>query len=340
MQYKLHPTDRPRIKEKIPFYRQKVFHATYLCFVPFLVVLAVKEISKEPPPVNVIDTIRHYRNSVNIQLDSESVPEKPEYSFGKLSENQYYLDIHYSTVRYQFDIPYSYGCVESIKRLPVGNDTLRTIITFRSLKDEPEIEYIEDKAAFKLTYNKYLDEKYFVVIDPGHGGPSTGAVGRSGTKEKNITLDIVKRINEHLKKHDDIMTILTRDSDTDIQIRERKRISNFWNADLFLSIHANGSRNRSVNQSEIYYYNPQSQNDARIIRDNLQRVLSNGRGVIRRIPYGILWQNYANSSLLIEAMYLSNKIGEQKLKEKKYRKIIAESIYKSILEIKQASMGK
>ena len=339
MQQRLHPTDRIRIKEKIPFYKQKAFHATYLCFIPFLIVFAVKEISKAPPPVNVIDTIRHYRNSVNIRLTSESVTVKPDYSFGKLSENRYYLDIHHSTVRYKFDIPYNYGCVENIERLPLGNDTLRTIFTFRSLKDEPEIKYVEEDAEFKLTFNKYMDEKYFVVIDPGHGGASTGAVGRSGTREKHITLDIVKRINEHLKKHDDIMTVLTQDSDTDIQIRERKRISNFWNADLFLSIHANSSRNRSVNQTEIYYYNRQSLRDARIVRDNLQRVLSNGRGIIRRIPYGILWQNFANSSLLIEAMYLSNKTGEARLRDAKQREIIAESIYKSILEIKQPSVG-
>ena len=340
VEHPLHATDRPRIKEKIPFYRKKGFHFTYVCLLLVLCVFVLKIIFKEPPPRNVIDRIRYFRNNVNVQMDKESIFEKPQYTFVRIDSKRYFLDIYDSSVRYRYDMGYDYGSVENISRIPVGIDTLRLLFTFRSLKDVPEVEYLEEDMVFKISFNKYLNDKYFVVIDPGHGGSQMGAVGRKGTIEKNITLDISLKLRELLNKHEEIITILTREYDKTLSVSDRKRISNFWNPDIFLSIHMNSSRNRKVNQTEIYYYNQQSYSVAQIIRDNLNSALNIGRGIIRRIPYGIIYRNYARyGAVLIEGMYLSNMKGEQMLKNKKYRNIIAESIYKSILEIKDNTIS-
>lgn len=332
----LHSIDRPRIKEKIPLYKKKGFYLTCVCLMLVLCVFVLKIIFKEPPPRNVIDRIMYYRNSVNIRMDKKSVFEKPQYAFAMIDSKRYFLDIYESSDRYRYDMGFDYGCLENISRIPVGTDTLRMIFTFRSLKDLPEVEYLEEETLFKISFNKYLNDKYFVVIDPGHGGSHLGAVGKKGTIEKNITLDISLKLRDRLYEHDEIITILTRDFDKTLSVSDRKRLSNFWNPDLFLSIHMNSSRNTKVNQTEIYYYNQQSYSGAQIIRDNLNSALNIGRGIIRRVPYGIIYRNYARyGAVLIEGMYLSNDKGEQMLKSKKYRDIIAESIYKSILEIKK-----
>jgi N-acetylmuramoyl-L-alanine amidase len=91
-----------------------------------------------------------------------------------------------------------------------------------------------------------------VVIDPGHGGRDPGAIGRSGLKEKDAVLDISKRLARILKEAG-YEVILTRDNDTFIPLASRSRIANEAGADIFLSIHANANRVRSLSGFEVYY---------------------------------------------------------------------------------------
>ena len=92
-----------------------------------------------------------------------------------------------------------------------------------------------------------------IVIDPGHGGGETGAVGRGGLQEKDVTLAISKRLAATLPKLVACRVILTRDSDTAIPLDDRTAVANRERADLFLSIHANSSRAAGARGSETYY---------------------------------------------------------------------------------------
>jgi N-acetylmuramoyl-L-alanine amidase len=92
-----------------------------------------------------------------------------------------------------------------------------------------------------------------VVIDPGHGGTETGAVGPGGTQEKDVTLAIAKRLAATLPKVFPCRAILTRDSDAAIPLDDRTALANRERADLFLSIHANSSRAAGARGSETYY---------------------------------------------------------------------------------------
>ena len=92
-----------------------------------------------------------------------------------------------------------------------------------------------------------------IVIDAGHGGKDPGAIGRRGTREKNIVLDIAKRLARMLKEKSDIKVILTRKGDYFLTLDERTRIANANNADLFVSIHANASLSRKFRGFEIYF---------------------------------------------------------------------------------------
>ncbi len=92
-----------------------------------------------------------------------------------------------------------------------------------------------------------------VVIDAGHGGFDSGAVGLRGLKEKDLTLDIALRLHERLKSEGKIKTFLTRTGDYYVPLSERTVIANQHNADLFISIHVNASTNRASSGSETYY---------------------------------------------------------------------------------------
>lgn len=95
-----------------------------------------------------------------------------------------------------------------------------------------------------------------IVIDAGHGGKDTGAVGPTGLREKYVTLDIARRVRDKLRrKLPDVEVILTRDKDVFVALRDRTAIANDAQADLFISIHANANPSRKVSGVETYYLN-------------------------------------------------------------------------------------
>ena len=92
-----------------------------------------------------------------------------------------------------------------------------------------------------------------IVVDPGHGGGETGAIGPGGYEEKEATLAIAQRIAATLPRSLACRAVLTRDSDIQLPLDDRTSIANHEKADLFLSIHANSSRSASAQGSETYY---------------------------------------------------------------------------------------
>jgi N-acetylmuramoyl-L-alanine amidase len=91
-----------------------------------------------------------------------------------------------------------------------------------------------------------------VVIDPGHGGKDTGTVGRGGLKEKDLVLAVSLKLRDLLEQRLGVEVVLTRDDDRFIPLEERTAIANQKGADLFISIHANASRNRKAFGIETY----------------------------------------------------------------------------------------
>ncbi len=94
-----------------------------------------------------------------------------------------------------------------------------------------------------------------VVIDPGHGGHDTGTIGPTGLHEKDMVLDVALRLKKLIERNAGSEVILTRSDDTFIPLEERTAIANEKAADLFISLHANASRDRSARGVETYYLN-------------------------------------------------------------------------------------
>lgn len=90
-----------------------------------------------------------------------------------------------------------------------------------------------------------------VVVDPGHGGKDTGAMGPVGVKEKDVTLDIARRVAPILRTSG-IRVVLTRDDDHFVSLEERTALANAFEADLFVSIHCNASETKTRRGVETY----------------------------------------------------------------------------------------
>ena len=95
-----------------------------------------------------------------------------------------------------------------------------------------------------------------IVIDAGHGGKDPGAVGYRGTKEKDIALDVAKRLEKKLSKNMNVKIIMTRDEDVFLRLSERTKIANESNGNLFISIHTNAAEDRRASGFETFLIGP------------------------------------------------------------------------------------
>jgi len=99
-----------------------------------------------------------------------------------------------------------------------------------------------------------------IIIDVGHGGKDSGAIGINGIQEKDVVLDIAKEILKLNKTiFEDIFDIfLTRYKDTLISLSDRTKLAKALNADLFVSLHCNHSDNPNARGVEVYVSNRQA----------------------------------------------------------------------------------
>jgi len=94
-----------------------------------------------------------------------------------------------------------------------------------------------------------------IVIDPGHGGPRPGTIGKSGLQEKEVNLGVALALRKLLREKAGLDAILTRESDVDVTLEDRTVIANQKRADLFVSIHSNAHRDRKRGGVETFFLN-------------------------------------------------------------------------------------
>ncbi|MCI0655608.1 MAG: N-acetylmuramoyl-L-alanine amidase, partial [Acidobacteria bacterium] len=100
-----------------------------------------------------------------------------------------------------------------------------------------------------------------IVVDAGHGGVETGAKGPSGLQEKDVTLDVAKRLQTGLARRLGVRVILTRETDKHVSLDDRTALANHERADLFLSIHVNASPATKASGAETYFLSYQATDD-------------------------------------------------------------------------------
>lgn len=95
-----------------------------------------------------------------------------------------------------------------------------------------------------------------IMIDPGHGGKDTGAIGRAGSHEKDLALDIALRLRERLERNDRYRVVMTRQDDRTVSLNDRVSLAASRDADIFVSIHLNYLPKKPLNIIETFYFGP------------------------------------------------------------------------------------
>ncbi|PAF10614.1 hypothetical protein CHH65_06645 [Shouchella clausii] len=164
-----------------------------------------------------------------------------------------------------------------------------------------------------------------VVIDPGHGGRDPGAKG-NGLIEKNITLLFAKQIKKSLQENG-IEVYLTRSSDEYVYLQERANIADSFQADLFLSIHANAHENSLIRGMEIHSFAP---SNIAVKLENQFRDLPNAvyRGHYDSNFYVL--RNTSTPSLLIELGYVSNQADAALLQSQQFQIQVGEAVRRAL----------
>jgi N-acetylmuramoyl-L-alanine amidase len=143
--------------------------------------------------------------------------------------------------------------------LSVTDGAQTTVFKLKRIQDKPyrividivlpDVARQESEAREKV---KITRKDRIVVIDPGHGGESVGAVGKGGTFEKDIVLAISRRLRDILNAQGGYRAFLTRDGDYYVSFKKRMRIAREYGAELFVSIHADAARNRAALGTSVY----------------------------------------------------------------------------------------
>lgn len=203
-------------------------------------------------------------------------------------------------------------------------------------------------------YDQYIQTLSWVVaskkiiIDPGHGGIFPGKVGKNDLREKDINLEVAKKLVKFLNESG-AMVIMTRNTDRDLvdsniagrfllkqrsDLQNRVKLSKEYNADIFISIHCNSIPSERWSGAQTFYdpENKESEILAKTIQSELIKQLKNTKrqALIRRDTY--LFENLEIPAVIIECGFLSNPKEAELLSQNEYQYRLAFAIYSGIVK--------
>lgn len=172
--------------------------------------------------------------------------------------------------------------------------------------------------------------KYKVVLDAGHGDGDSGAVSVTKKLEKNFNLAMVTKIAAILQNEPLIDLKLTRSDDTFVELDDRVKIANDWNATLFVSIHGN-KYNANIRGVETYYTRSDSQALAKLMHGKIVAASGNPDRGVRTADFRVT-KNTTMPAILCEIGYLSNAAEEAMMFTEAFQNKVAAAIAQGIKE--------
>jgi N-acetylmuramoyl-L-alanine amidase len=165
----------------------------------------------------------------------------------------------------------STNLMSGLRSASKGNDRLRIVLDLegkvrpRSFELEPDGKYghrlVVDLHATNLSptpiktsqqeRNK-VKQKFVIALDPGHGGRDPGAIGKKGTREKDIALSVAKKMKTMINRTPGYRAILTREGDRFVTLRNRVKKAREAEADIFISLHADSFHKPNVKGASVY----------------------------------------------------------------------------------------
>lgn len=223
----------------------------------------------------------------------------------------------------------------SIESTTDGNTAL-TLHTNRILG--VTVSQAEDTLTVKLRDPRELYDKV-VMLDAGHGGSDPGAIP-NGLIEKDLNLDIIKRVYNRLEQDGIVKAYAVRLDDTRVDNAQRAYMAN-QAADLFVSVHQNSNDSAKPNGTEVLYNPHASESEGRLTSiaaaQLLQKKLivamgTNDRGIKER-PGLIVLNRTTVPAVLIETCFISNQQDGNKIKSEAFRQTVADAICEGIYEL-------
>lgn len=215
-----------------------------------------------------------------------------------------------------------------------------TIIGLDSLTDKEKVESTGKQ--FDLSdEKKKLNTKYTILVDPGHGGKDVGTEssrnvegGKNNVYEKDLALDIAKKVASKLSKHNDIQVMITRHDDTFISLLERMELANTSDVDVSVSIHLNAESGGNTATGVETYYRRNANDGSKELAELVQSTIisyvdARDRG-IREENYDMV-KGVTMPAVLVECGFLTTPEEEEKLKDDKYQEQLAEGIAQGVL---------
>jgi len=186
-------------------------------------------------------------------------------------------------------VQFSFRLRELIEKYDIymNSNPREIVISLRTPVDNSVLELNKVRDRWKLDR---------IVLDAGHGGKDPGAIGPGHLYEKDVVLDITKRVGALIEKHmPDVNVIYTRKTDKFIPLQERTKIANEQNGKLFVSIHANSNNSRNPKGFETYLLRPGKTKDAIDVAER-------ENSVIRFEDSTDIYKKYDNESLILATM--------------------------------------
>lgn len=219
-----------------------------------------------------------------------------------------------------------------------GRDEYTVVINFRrGIEYDILSDRRDDEIELSFTRTEEDDNSdKIIVIDAGHGGSDPGAVP-NGIREKDVNLAAALKLDKALRQLG-YTTIMTRDTDTFVNLYERAEIANRNQADLFISLHSNSNSNSSINGIQVLYHSLDKADVkkeetlalAQIMMDEVTKGTgAPNKGLLPRQNYVVV-RDTEMPSVILEMGFLTNPTEAKKLQTDSYQNIIVESVVRGI----------
>lgn len=223
-----------------------------------------------------------------------------------------------------------------VGRLMAGNPNSRIVLDLASPAIDVKTNLSIDGKTMEIVLKQSSklvtlpnDGSIKVIIDAGHGGYDSGCQA-SGYKEKDIVLDISKRVKLLLERAG-ITVYMTRADDSTISLKERVEITNNINPSAFVSIHVNASRSSAPEGIDTHWYTNQSIPLARSIQNSLMKKINTvDRGIKKNMFYVI--HHTPVPAVLVETGFLSNPKERREILTHKRKQLTAQAIAEGVIK--------
>lgn len=197
-----------------------------------------------------------------------------------------------------------------------------------------------------LVFGQETPHKKILIIDPGHGGMDSGAIGVNEVREKDVALKVAKeivRLNDNLLdgRYDIYLTWYT---DTLISLGDRSKLAKVLQADMFVSLHCNHAENSEANGMEVFVHNRSGQYSREsillgsLILDEVVRNLGIEQRSIESANFQVLREVTTCASILVEIAFLSHREEAGYLAETKNIRALALAILLGIDKFKKLEL--